>query len=34
MPLVPWAKVAMATQAVISIGVLGLVSARAVNVFT
>jgi hypothetical protein len=34
MPLVPWAKVAMAVQAVISIGILGLVIARAVNVFT
>ena len=34
MPLVPWAKIAMAAQAVISIGILGLVIARAVNVFT
>jgi uncharacterized membrane protein len=34
MPLVPWAKVAMAVQSVISLGILGLVIARAVNVFT
>jgi uncharacterized membrane protein len=34
MPLVPWAKVAMAVQAVISLAILGLVVARAVNVFT
>ena len=33
MPLVPWAKLAMAVQAVISLGILGLVIARAVNVF-
>ena len=34
MPLVPWAKLAMAVQAVISLGILGLVIARAVNVFS
>ena len=34
MPLVPWAKIAMAVQAVISLAILGLVVARAVNVFT
>jgi hypothetical protein len=34
MPLVPWAKITMAVQAVISIAILGLVIARAVNVFT
>jgi len=34
MPLVPWAKVTMAVQAVISLAILGLVVARAVNVFT
>jgi uncharacterized membrane protein len=34
MPLVPWAKIAMAVQAVISLGILGLVIARAVNVFS
>jgi uncharacterized membrane protein len=33
MPLVPWAKLAMAVQAVISLAILGLVIARAVNVF-
>ena len=33
MPLVPWAKIAMAVQSVISLTVLGLVIARAVNVF-
>jgi hypothetical protein len=33
MPLVPWAKITMAVQAVVSIGILGLVIARAVNVF-
>ena len=33
MPLVPWAKLSMAVQAVISLGILGLVIARAVNVF-
>ena len=32
--LVPWAKIAMAAQSLISIAVLGLVIARAVNVFT
>jgi hypothetical protein len=32
MPLVPWAKVAMAVQAQISLAILGLVVARAVNV--
>jgi hypothetical protein len=34
MPLAPWAKVTMAVQAVVSLGILGLVIARAVNVFT
>jgi hypothetical protein len=34
MPLVPWAKIAMGAQSLISIAVLGLVVARAVNVFT
>jgi hypothetical protein len=34
MPLVPWAKITMTVQAVISIAILGLVIARAVNVFT
>jgi hypothetical protein len=34
MPLVPWAKIAMAVQASVSLAILGLVVARAVNVFT
>jgi hypothetical protein len=34
MPLARWAKVAMALQSMISLAVLGLVIARAVNVFT
>lgn len=34
MPLAPWAKIAMAVQALVSLGILGLVIARAVNVFT
>jgi uncharacterized membrane protein len=34
MPLVPWAKIAMAVQSVISLAILGLVIARAVNVFS
>jgi hypothetical protein len=34
MPLVPWAKITMTVQSVISIAILGLVIARAVNVFT
>jgi hypothetical protein len=34
MPLVPWAKIAMAVQATISLGILGLVIARAVNAFS
>ena len=34
MPIAPWAKVAMAVQAVVSIAILGLVIACAVNVFT
>jgi hypothetical protein len=34
MPLEPWAKMAMATQSLISLAILGLVVARAVNVFT
>ena len=33
MPLAPWAKVAMMVQAVTSLAILGLVIARAVNVF-
>jgi len=33
MPLTPWAKVTMAVQSVISLVILGLVIARAVNVF-
>ena len=34
MPLVPWAKIAMAVQSLVSLAILGLVIARAVNVFT
>ena len=34
MPLVPWAKIAMGVQSLVSLGILGLVIARAVNVFT
>ncbi len=34
MPLAPWAKIAMGTQSLISLAVLGLVVARAVNVLT
>ena len=34
MPLVPWAKIAMTIQSLVSLGILGLVIARAVNVFT
>jgi hypothetical protein len=34
MPLAPWAKLAMSLQAVISLVILGLVVARAVNVFS
>ncbi len=34
MPLVPWAKSAMSVQAFISLAILGLVIARAVNVFS
>jgi hypothetical protein len=34
MPFVPWAKIAMALQSVLSLAILGLVIARAVNVFT
>jgi hypothetical protein len=34
MPMAPWAKVAMAVQATASLAILGLVIARAVNVFT
>jgi hypothetical protein len=33
MPLAPWAKITMAAQSVISLALLGLVIARAVNVF-
>jgi hypothetical protein len=34
MPLAPWAKIAMGAQSLISLAILGLVVARAVNVFT
>src|SRR5580765_4929700 len=34
MPLAPWAKLTMAVQSFISIAILGLVIARAVNIFT
>jgi hypothetical protein len=34
LPLVPWAKIAMGAQSLISLAILGLVIARAVNVFT
>ena len=34
MPLAPWVKMAMATQSLISLAILGLVVARAVNVLT
>ena len=34
MPLAPWAKMAMAAQSVVSLSILGLVIARAVNVFS
>jgi hypothetical protein len=34
MPLAPWAKITMALQAFVSLAILGLVVARAVNVFT
>ncbi len=34
MPLAPWAKLAMIVQSLISLALLGLVIARAVNVFT
>jgi hypothetical protein len=34
MPLARWAKIAMAVQATISLALLGLVIARAVNVFS
>lgn len=34
MPFAPWAKVAMAVQSTVSLVILGLVIARAVNVFT
>ena len=33
MPLAPWAKVAMMVRALVSLAILGLVIARAVNVF-
>jgi hypothetical protein len=33
MPLAPWAKLAMTVQSVTSLAILGLVIARAVNVF-
>jgi len=32
MPLVPWAKITMALQSLISLAILGLVVARAVNI--
>ena len=34
MPLAPWAKIAMTVQSLVSLVILGLVIARAVNVFT
>jgi hypothetical protein len=34
MPLVPWAKIAMTVQTLVSLAILGLVVARAVNVLT
>jgi hypothetical protein len=34
MPLVPWAKIAMTVQSLVSLAILGLVVARAVNVFS
>ena len=34
MPLVPWAKIAMAVQSLTSLAILGLVVARAVNILT
>ena len=34
MPLAPWAKLAMATQSLVSLAMLGLVVARAVNILT
>ena len=34
MPLAPWAKIAMTIQALVSLGILGLVIARAVNAFS
>ena len=33
MPIAPWAKIAMTVQSLISLAILGLVIARAVNVF-
>ena len=32
MPLVPWAKITMGVQSLISLAILGLVVARAVNI--
>ena len=34
MPIAPWAKLAMIVQSLVSLAILGLVIARAVNVFT
>jgi hypothetical protein len=34
MPLVPWAKLSMALEELISLVIFGLVVARAVNIFT
>jgi hypothetical protein len=34
MPFAPWAKIAMTIQSLVSLGILGLIIARAVNVFT
>jgi hypothetical protein len=34
MPLAPWTKLAMAVQSTVSLLVIGLVVARAVNIFT
>ena len=34
MPMVPWTKLAMGTQALISFALIGVVFARAINAFT
>jgi hypothetical protein len=33
MPIAPWAKIAMTVQSLVSLAILGLVIARAVNLF-